>query len=58
MENLHGRMVVRIGNRYFAIRKDTGKADRIHAATRMGSTWERQMTKPNIRVRNTRSIKA
>jgi len=58
MENLHGRIVVRIGTRCFAVRKDLGTADRIHASTQLSSTWARQMTKPAARCIRTRSIKA
>ena len=55
-EVIHGKAVVRIGNRLFAIRKDMGRAERIHARTELKSTWNRQMTKPSIKVRSTRSI--
>jgi hypothetical protein len=69
MENLHGRIVVRIGTRCFAVRKEpvvsmrngkkyNGYADQMHAATQLSSTWARQMTKPAARCIRTRSIKA
>jgi hypothetical protein len=57
-DSIFGKQVVKIGTRYFAIRKDTTRADRIHATTQLGSSWDRQMTKPALRVRNTRSIRA
>lgn len=57
MEILHGRTVVQIGNRYFAVHKDVGLADRIHAQNQMRSLWDRQMTRPAARLINTRSIR-
>ncbi len=56
-DQVHGKSVVKIGNRYFAITKDVGKADRIHQANEMGSTWNRQMTLPKARCIRTRSIR-
>lgn len=57
-ETVHGRLCVRIGHRLFAVRKTLSNADRVHAATQLPSSWNRQMTIPAPRLIRTRSIKA
>ena len=55
---LHGKIVVRRGLRHFAVKRELSLTDRIASQAQLTSSWDRQMTKPAIRVRNTRSIKA
>lgn len=56
-EIIHGRLCVKLGNRYFAVSRDIDKASRVHAQTQLSSTWDRQMTKPKARCIRTRSIR-
>lgn len=53
---VHGKKCVIIGGRCYAVRKELDRAERIHARTDLRSTWNRQMTKPAIKLRNSRSI--
>ena len=55
---LHGKIVVRRGLTHFAVKRELSLTDRIANRSQVTQSWDRQMTKPAIRVRNTRSIKA
>lgn len=57
-EVIHGRLCVRIGDRWFAVSRDESRADRIHSQTQLRSSWQRQMSIPQPRLIGTRSIKA
>jgi hypothetical protein len=56
--DLDGKRVIQRGSRLFAIPKQLGTADRIHAmnGAHVG-TWDVQMRIPDPRIRNTRSIR-
>lgn len=59
MIEVHGKKVVIIGGRCFAIRKDLDRAERIANATQGASNYQQSVeTKPALRVKNTRSIRA
>jgi hypothetical protein len=59
MIEVHGKRVVIIGNRCFAVRKDVGLAERIAMQSQGRSNYQRAVSNiPNPRLRNTRSIKA
>jgi len=56
--DLDGKPVIRRGSRLFAIPKQLGIADRIHALNGAhAGTWGIQMRIPDPRIRNTRSIR-
>ena len=58
MIEVHGKKVVIIGGRCFAIRKDLDLASRVANASQGHSNYSRAMVVPAPRLRNTRSIKA
>lgn len=58
MIEVHGKRVVIIGNRCFAVRKDLGLAERIANQSQGRGNYQRAMRIPDPRIRNTRSIKA
>lgn len=53
---VQGKQVVIRGGRCFAVRKELSLTDRIANRGRGRCEWDRQMTKPAIRVTGTRSI--
>jgi hypothetical protein len=38
------QIVVKIGNRYFAVKKDLGRADRIASRSNIRGNWQKVMT--------------
>ncbi len=58
MIEVHGKKVVIIGGRCFAVRKDCGLAERLAMQTQGRSNYTQSMRIPDPRLRNTRSIKA
>ncbi len=54
---VQGREVIIRGNRCFAAPRELSLTDRIASMSQAPGQWDRQMTKPMIRVRNTRSIR-
>jgi hypothetical protein len=58
MIEVHGRKVVIIGGRCFAIRRDLSLTDRVANSSRGRSNYGQSMKIPDSRIRNTRSIKA
>lgn len=54
---VHGKIVQRRGKIHFAVPKAPSLTDRIANSGQLYSSWDRQMTKPAIRLRNTRSIR-
>lgn len=58
MIEVHGKKVVIIGGRCFAVRKDLTLAERVANQTGGHSNYQRTMRVPDPRLRNTRSIKA
>lgn len=58
MIEVHGKKVVIIGGRCFAVRKDLTNAERVANMTRGRSNYQQSMRIPDPRLRNTRSIKA
>ncbi len=55
---IHGKTVVRRNGHWYAIKKPMDIAERIHHRQSPGdASFARQMTKPAIKVRNTRSIR-
>ena len=58
MIEVHGKKVVIISGRCFAVRKDLGLAERIANATGGHSNFQRATSNiPSPRLRNTRSIR-
>lgn len=53
---VQGKMVVVRGTRCFAVPKQLGTADRIHAAQSQSSNYQRCMRIPDTKVIGTRSI--
>lgn len=54
---VHGKMVVKRGNAFYVVHKKLDIAERIHCRQGGGDAgWNRQMVKPAIKVRNTRTI--
>jgi hypothetical protein len=59
MIEVHGKRVVIIGGRCFAVRKSLDNAERIANQSQGHSNYQRAVSNiPNPRLRNTRSIKA
>lgn len=58
MIEVHGKRVVIIGGRMFAIHKDLTRAERIANMSQGRSNYQPSMRIPDSRMRNTRSIKA
>ena len=58
MIEVHGKKVVIIGGRCFAIRKELTLAERVANNTQVRSNYQQSMRIPDPRLRNTRSIKA
>jgi hypothetical protein len=58
MIEVHGKKVVIIGGRCFAVRKDLSNAERIANMSQGRSNYQQSMRIPDPRLRNTRSIKA
>ena len=58
MIEVHGKKVVIIGGRCFAVRKDLGLAERVANLSAGRSNYTQSMRIPDPRLRNTRSIKA
>lgn len=58
MIEIHGKRVVIIAGRHFAVTKDVGLAERIAMQSRGRSNYTQSMRIPDARLRNTRSIKA
>lgn len=54
---VQGKIVQRRGKVHFAVPKALSLTDRIANAGQSYGAWDRQMTKPAIRLRNTRSIR-
>ena len=57
MIEVHGKKVVIIGGRCFAIRKDLDKAERVANMTQGKSNYTQSMRIPDPRLRSTRSIR-
>ena len=58
MIEVHGKKVVIIGGRCFAVRKDLDNAERLANQTQGRSNYQDSMRIPDTRMRNTRSIRA
>lgn len=54
---VQGKMVVRRGTRCFVVSKPLSLTERIANKSQGRCEWDRQMTKPAIRLRNSRSIR-
>ena len=54
---VQGKQVVIRGTRCFAVAKPLSLTERIANSTQGRGQWDRQMTLPKARIRNTRSIR-
>ncbi len=57
MIEVHGKKVVIVGGRCFAVRKDLSLAERVANQSQGRSNYQDSMRIPDARMRNTRSIK-
>jgi hypothetical protein len=57
MIEVHGKKVVIIGGRCFAVRRDVSLTDRVANASQGRSNYSQSMRIPDPRMRNTRSIR-